>query len=103
MRIWNEEIFGPVVVVRDFIDEQNALEIANNTPYGLAAYVFTQNISRAIRVAESLEFGIVGINDPAPSAPQAPFGGIKYSGFGREGGRYALEEYTYIKYLSFKV
>ncbi len=102
MRIWNEEIFGPVVVVRKFADD-NIINIANNTNYGLSAYIFTQNITRAIKMAENLQFGIVGINDAAPSAPQAPFGGIKHSGFGREGGKYGLEEYTYIKYLSFKI
>lgn len=102
MRIWNEEIFGPVAVVRKFTDS-NVIEIANNTNYGLSAYIFTQNITRGIKMAENLQFGIVGINDATPSAPQAPFGGIKHSGFGREGGKYALEEYTYIKYLSFKI
>lgn len=102
MKIWNEEIFGPVAIVRRFKSE-NVIEIANNTKYGLAAYIYTQDMSKGIRLAETLEFGIVGINDATPSAPQAPFGGIKQSGFGREGGRYALEEYTYIKYLSFKI
>lgn len=102
MKIWNEEIFGPVAVVRRF-EGDDVVEIANNTKYGLAAYVYTQDISRGVKVAEQLEFGIVGLNDATPSAPQAPFGGIKQSGFGREGGRYALEEYTYIKYLSLKI
>ncbi|MFN7181420.1 MAG: NAD-dependent succinate-semialdehyde dehydrogenase [Planctomycetota bacterium] len=102
MKIWNEEIFGPVVIVRRF-DSDKVIELANSTKYGLAAYIFTQNISRAITAAENLEFGIVGVNDSTPSATQAPFGGIKQTGFGREGGKYALEEYTYLKYLSFKI
>ncbi len=102
MKIWNEEIFGPVAVIRKF-ESDEVIDLANNTKYGLAAYIFTQNISRAIKASESLECGIVGINDSTPSATQAPFGGIKQTGFGREGGKYALEEFTYLKYLSFKI
>ena len=99
MRIFKEEIFGPISIIVPFSSEAEAINIANSTEYGLASYLFTQQLSRAYRVAESLEFGMVGINDTAISAPQAPFGGIKASGIGREGGHFGIEEYLAIKYL----
>ncbi|NDC36486.1 MAG: NAD-dependent succinate-semialdehyde dehydrogenase [Proteobacteria bacterium] len=100
MSILHQEIFGPVAVVLPFDSETEALEIANSTRHGLASYVFTQQLSRAHRMADALEFGMVGVNDSAISTPQAPFGGVKESGLGREGGRYGIEEYLTIKYIS---
>ncbi|WP_209124840.1 NAD-dependent succinate-semialdehyde dehydrogenase [Alkalihalobacillus sp. BA299] len=100
MLCMNEETFGPLAPISTFETEEEVIERANNTPYGLAAYVFTQNIGRAIRIGERLEYGIVGINDGLPSVPQAPFGGWKESGLGREGGHYGIDEYLEVKYLS---
>jgi succinate-semialdehyde dehydrogenase/glutarate-semialdehyde dehydrogenase len=100
MRILHEEIFGPIAVVLSFDTEAEAVEIANSTRYGLASYLFTEKLSRAHRVAEELDFGMVGINDCAVSTPQAPFGGVKESGLGREGGKYGIEEYLSIKYIN---
>lgn len=95
-----EETFGPVSPLRRFKHEEEALEMANDSPYGLASYFYTRDASRLMRVAERLEYGIVGANDGAPSTAQAPFGGMKQSGIGREGGRYVMHEYTEIKYVS---
>jgi succinate-semialdehyde dehydrogenase/glutarate-semialdehyde dehydrogenase len=95
-----EETFGPVSPLRRFKHEDEALEMANDSPYGLASYFFTRDASRLMRVAERLEYGIVGANDGMPSTAQAPFGGVKQSGIGREGGRYVMHEYTEIKYVS---
>lgn len=103
MRLAREETFGPVCPVARFTHEEEAIQQANDSPYGLAAYFFTRNASRLIRVAEALEYGVIGANDGAPSAAQAPFGGVKHSGFGREGGRYAMEEYLETKYVSWGV
>lgn len=100
MKIMQEETFGPVAPVVEVVDEEEAVRLANDTRYGLASYLFTENLSRAIRVAEQLQYGIVGINDGLPSAVQAPFGGMKESGIGREGGKYGLEEYLETKYIS---
>lgn len=100
MKLFREETFGPVAPVQRFTKEEEAIELANDSEYGLAAYFFTQNASRLMRVAEALEYGIVGANDGAPSAAQAPFGGVKHSGFGREGGKYVMDEYTEVKYVS---
>jgi succinate-semialdehyde dehydrogenase/glutarate-semialdehyde dehydrogenase len=100
MRIMSEETFGPVAPLITFKTEEEAVRAANNTPYGLAAYLWTKDLSRAIRVAERLEYGIIGLNDAVPSTAQAPFGGVKHSGFGREGGHWGLEEYLYVKYVS---
>lgn len=100
MRILHEEIFGPIAVVIPFDTEAEAVQIANNTRYGLASYLFTEQLARVHRVAEALDFGMVGVNDCAISAPQAPFGGVKESGVGREGGRYGIEEYLSIKYVN---
>ena len=100
MLVSREETFGPVAPVQRFSDEREVLEWANASEYGLAAYFFTRDASRLMRVAEALEYGIIGANDGAPSTAQAPFGGVKHSGFGREGGKYAMDEYTEIKYVS---
>lgn len=95
-----EETFGPLLPVTTFKDETEAIERANDSPFGLAAYAFTENISKAIRLSEALEYGIVGLNDGAPSTAQAPFGGYKESGLGREGGYHGIEEFLETKYIS---
>jgi succinate-semialdehyde dehydrogenase / glutarate-semialdehyde dehydrogenase len=95
-----EETFGPVVPITALRDEQEAVRSANATSYGLAAYVFTRDLGRAVRVGEALEYGMVGVNDGALGWVQAPFGGVKASGDGREGGRQGLEEYQDLQYLS---
>jgi succinate-semialdehyde dehydrogenase/glutarate-semialdehyde dehydrogenase len=100
MRMLEEETFGPVAPIVAFADEHEAVQAANNTPYGLAAYLWTRDLGRAFRVAEALDYGIVGVNDGLPSTPHAPFGGVKMSGIGREGGRWGLDEYLDVKYVS---
>jgi succinate-semialdehyde dehydrogenase/glutarate-semialdehyde dehydrogenase len=100
MLIFREETFGPVAAVARFGGEDEGVAMANDSKFGLAAYFFTRDASRLMRVAEALEYGIVGANDGGPSTAQAPFGGIKHSGFGREGGKYVMDEYTEIKYVS---
>jgi succinate-semialdehyde dehydrogenase/glutarate-semialdehyde dehydrogenase len=95
-----EETFGPVSPLARFETEDEAVDLANDTIYGLAAYFYTRDVSRVFRVAERLEHGIVGANDGAPSTAQAPFGGVKQSGFGREGGHWAMSEYVNVKYVS---
>jgi len=94
-----EEIFGPVAPIATFASEAEAIARANDTEYGLVAYVFTRDLSRTLRVSEALEFGMVGINQGIVSNPAAPFGGVKHSGFGREGGFEGIEEYLEIKYV----
>ncbi|QDI92899.1 aldehyde dehydrogenase family protein [Salicibibacter halophilus] len=103
MLCMNEETFGPVAPVASFQTEEEVIERANNSPFGLAAYVFSENIGKAVRVSEALEYGIVGVNDGLPSVPQAPFGGMKESGLGREGGQHGIEEYLEVKYISLGV
>lgn len=100
MLCMREETFGPVTPITVFTTEEEAIQRANDSIYGLAAYVFTENLSRGIRISEKLEYGIVGLNDGLPSTPQAPFGGFKQSGLGREGGYYGLEEFIEVKYIS---
>jgi succinate-semialdehyde dehydrogenase/glutarate-semialdehyde dehydrogenase len=100
MRINSEETFGPVSPLRRFEHEDEAVEMSNDSPYGLASYFYTRDASRLMRVAERLEYGIVGANDAAPSVAQAPFGGMKQSGLGREGGKYVMNEYLETKYVS---
>ncbi len=95
-----EEIFGPVAPVKAFATEDEAIAAANNTEYGLVAYVFTRDIKRALRVVERLETGMVGLNQGMVSNPAAPFGGIKQSGFGREGGPEGIQEYLETKYVA---
>ena len=94
-----EETFGPVAPVFRFSSEEEAIRMANNTSFGLAAYIFTKDLGRAWRVSEALEYGMVGINEALISTCEAPFGGIKESGFGREGSRYGIDDYTVLKYL----
>ncbi|MGG0644473.1 NAD-dependent succinate-semialdehyde dehydrogenase [Sporosarcina gallistercoris] len=100
MLCMNEETFGPVAPISTFKTEEEAIQRANDTIYGLAAYLFTENLSRGIRMSEQLEYGIVGLNDGSPSSAQAPFGGFKQSGLGREGGRQGIEEFVEVKYIS---
>ena len=85
-RLLREEIFGPVAPIATFSTEEQALEAANRTEYGLVAYLYTRDLNRAIRVSEGIESGMVGLNQGVVSNPAAPFGGVKQSGFGREGG-----------------
>ena len=98
-RIFSEEIFGPVAPIFRFTSEEEAIAMANDTPYGLAAYLFTENIGRAWRVSEALEYGMVGVNETAISSETIPFGGIKESGLGREGSKYGINEYLEIKLI----
>jgi succinate-semialdehyde dehydrogenase/glutarate-semialdehyde dehydrogenase len=100
MRILEEETFGPVAPIVGFTDEAEIVGAANATPYGLAAYVWTRDLSRAFRIAEQLDYGIVGVNDGLPAVPHAPFGGVKFSGIGREGGPWGLDEFLDVKYIS---
>ncbi|MGI8492966.1 MAG: NAD-dependent succinate-semialdehyde dehydrogenase [Acidimicrobiales bacterium] len=102
-RLRHEEIFGPVAAVFSFDDEEEALAEANDTEYGLVAYAYTRDLDRALRVAEGLEVGMVGLNQGIVSNPAAPFGGVKQSGFGREGGREGIEEYLAVKYVSVRM
>jgi succinate-semialdehyde dehydrogenase/glutarate-semialdehyde dehydrogenase len=95
-----EEIFGPVAPVKSFDSEEQAIAAANDTEYGLVAYVYTRDVKRAFRVCEALEYGMVGLNQGMVSNPAAPFGGIKASGFGREGGYEGIEEYLETKYVA---
>ncbi len=99
MRMAREEIFGPVAPLFRFADEAEALRLANDTRFGLAAYFYARDIGRVWRVAEALEYGMVGINSGLISTEVAPFGGMKASGLGREGSKYGIEEYLEIKYL----
>jgi succinate-semialdehyde dehydrogenase/glutarate-semialdehyde dehydrogenase len=98
-RLAKEEIFGPVAPIFTFTEEADALRMANDTEYGLVAYAFTTDFSRAVRVYEGLETGMVGLNQGIVSNPAAPFGGVKASGFGREGGAEGIEEYLETKYV----
>ncbi|XP_073387722.1 succinate-semialdehyde dehydrogenase, mitochondrial isoform X3 [Physcomitrium patens] len=99
MLIFREEVFGPVAPLVRFNTDEEAIKLANNSEFGLAAYAFTENITRGWRVAESLEFGMVGLNEGLISTEVAPFGGMKQSGLGREGSKYGLDEYLEMKYV----
>jgi len=99
MQLWHEETFGPVVPVFRFESEDEVVAAANDTPFGLAAYFYTRDIDRAWRVADALESGIVGLNEGAIAAESAPFGGVKESGYGREGSTHGLDDYLHIKYV----
>lgn len=101
MAVFSEETFGPLAAVFRFHDEQEAVRLANDTQYGLAAYCFTENLGRAWRMSEQLEYGMVGINEGLISNEVAPFGGVKHSGLGREGSKYGIEEYLEMKYTLF--
>ncbi|OOA68547.1 succinate-semialdehyde dehydrogenase (NADP(+)), partial [Burkholderia cenocepacia] len=99
MQLTCEETFGPVAALFRFASEDEAVAAANDTPFGLAAYFYTQDVRRIARVSARLETGIVGINEGALASEAAPFGGVKESGYGREGSRYGLDDYLSIKYL----
>jgi len=98
-RLHQEEIFGPVAPISTFSSDAEAVRMANDTEFGLVAYLFTQDLTRAVRVSEALEYGMVGVNQGVVSNPAAPFGGVKQSGFGREGGPEGIEEYLETKYV----
>ena len=95
----SEEIFGPVAPVTPFDTEEEAVAAVNSTEYGLSNYVFTNDLTRALRVAEAVESGMVGINQGVVSNPAAPFGGVKESGLGREGGDIGIDEFLETKYI----
>jgi len=99
-RLVREEIFGPVAPVMTFSSDDEAIAAANASDYGLVAYVFTRDLERALRVSEALEVGMLGLNKGLVSNPAAPFGGVKESGFGREGGREGIDEYLSVKYVA---
>jgi succinate-semialdehyde dehydrogenase/glutarate-semialdehyde dehydrogenase len=99
MELSCEETFGPVAPIFRFANEEEVIQLANDTPFGLAGYFYSNDVKRIWRVASALETGIVGINEGAISAPSAPFGGVKESGYGREGSRWGLEDYMHTKYL----
>ena len=101
MMVAQEETFGPVAPIFKFDTEQQAIDMANDTPFGLAAYFYSENMRRIWRVSEALEVGLVGINDGLISSEVAPFGGIKMSGLGREGSKYGCDEFLEVKYMCF--
>lgn len=101
MDIVSKEIFGPVAPVLAFESDEELIEMANDTIYGLAAYFYSDNIRRIWKAAEALEYGMVGINDGIISSEVAPFGGVKQSGIGREGAKQGIDEYMDVKYLCF--
>ncbi|MFY8327061.1 NAD-dependent succinate-semialdehyde dehydrogenase [Pseudoalteromonas sp. ZZD1] len=103
MDIYHQEVFGPVVSIIAFDEEAEVLALANDVPYGLAAYFYSQDIKQIYRVSEALEYGMVGINEGLISNPVAPFGGVKQSGLGREGGHQGLDEYLEEKYVCMKI
>lgn len=97
--ILGQEIFGPVAPVTTFSTEEEAIELANASEYGLASYLYTRDVNRMFRVSEQIEFGLVGFNAGVISNAAAPFGGVKQSGLGREGGAEGIEEYTTVQYI----
>jgi succinate-semialdehyde dehydrogenase/glutarate-semialdehyde dehydrogenase len=99
MRFMKEEIFGPVAPVFKFETEEEAIRLANDTEFGLAAYFYTGNLGRAFRVMEELKYGMVGVNEGLITTPEAPFGGVKESGLGKEGGHQGIEDYLDTKYV----
>ncbi len=99
MLCFREETFAPLAPIFKFENEQDVIQRANNTEFGLAAYIFTENLQRTFSVAEVLQYGMVGINTGLISTTEAPFGGVKASGLGREGSKHGLDEYTELKYL----
>ncbi len=99
MMVTQEETFGPLAPIYRFKTEEEAITLANNTPFGLAAYFYSRDIGRIWRVGEALESGMVGINEGIISTEVAPFGGVKESGLGREGSFYGMDEYVEVKYL----
>lgn len=103
MRLSCEEVFGPVMPVSRFSTLEEGLHLANDTPFGLAAFVLTRDLSTATRAYEGLKFGIIGVNDLVPATAEAPFGGVKHSGWGREGGAEGLHEYLDVKFVSMQI
>ena len=99
MRVFSEEIFGPVAPIFKFSSEEEVVQMANDTEFGLAAYFYSRDVGRIYRVGEQLEYGIVGINEGIISNEMAPFGGVKESGSGREGSKYGMDDYMDIKYI----
>ena len=99
-KITTEETFGPVAPIYKFKDENEVIELANNSPFGLASYFYSRDIGRIWRVAEALEYGMVGVNTGLTSKAEAPFGGIKESGLGREGSKYGVDDFLEIKYIN---
>jgi len=99
MMFCQEETFAPLLVAVPFDTEEEAIQLANDTPYGLASYFYSNNISRVMRVTDALESGMVGVNETAISNATAPFGGVKWSGYGREGSKYGMDEYLQVKYV----
>jgi succinate-semialdehyde dehydrogenase/glutarate-semialdehyde dehydrogenase len=95
-----EEIFGPVATLFRFRDDAEAIRLANDTPFGLASYFYARDLGRVMRVAQALEYGIVGVNEGLISTEVAPFGGMKESGLGREGSKYGIEEFVEVKYIA---
>jgi succinate-semialdehyde dehydrogenase/glutarate-semialdehyde dehydrogenase len=102
-RLMVEEPFAPVMPILEFGNLDEVIRAANNTRYGLAAYVFTNDLTTAWKMADGIEAGIIGINDPVPATPQCPFGGMKESGLGRELAHEGLEAYLETKYISFRL
>jgi succinate-semialdehyde dehydrogenase/glutarate-semialdehyde dehydrogenase len=102
-KMMTEEPFAPVMPIVGFDDLEAVIAAANNTRYGLAAYVFTNDLTTAFKMAEGIEAGIIGVNDPVPATPQCPFGGMKESGLGRELGHEGLEAYLETKYIAIKL
>jgi succinate-semialdehyde dehydrogenase/glutarate-semialdehyde dehydrogenase len=99
-KLLNDEIFGPVAAIQTFKTEEEAIKRCNDTEYGLAAYLYTKDMSRGLRVSEKLDFGMIGLNRGLISDPAAPFGGMKQSGLGREGGHEGLMEFLETQYIS---
>jgi succinate-semialdehyde dehydrogenase/glutarate-semialdehyde dehydrogenase len=99
MAVFRNEIFGPVAPVMSFVDEAEAIALANDTEFGLASYFYTRDIGRVWRVSEALDYGMVGVNEGIISNEMAPFGGVKASGSGREGSKYGIDDYLEIKYI----
>jgi succinate-semialdehyde dehydrogenase/glutarate-semialdehyde dehydrogenase len=102
-RLLSEEVFGPVAPIAVFRTDEEAIEAANKTEFGLVAYVFTRDLKRALRVSEALESGMIGLNQGLVSNAGAPFGGVKQSGLGREGGNEGIMEYLETKYVAVNV
>lgn len=100
MTIMREETFGPVLPVISFRDDEEAIRLANDTPYGLSAYMYSQSVRRCLLIPEQLQFGMIGVNDGLPNQVQTPFGGLKESGFGLEGGHWGLDNFLYTKLIS---
>ena len=100
MTIYKDEIFGPVAAIQTFVDEDEIIERSNSTEYGLVAYLYTEDVRKGLRLSEKLEFGMIGLNRGLVSDPAAPFGGVKQSGLGREGGKEGLLEFQETQYIS---